>query len=80
MQQSAPVCLHGQIGPCPYCEEVKLKKIPMSLERQGIVAYLEWAAGLELGNLLTPAERQGVKLAASWIKNRLDQNQKHRQG
>ncbi len=45
---------------------------PMSEERESIAAYLEWAASVDVGTVLSDDERQGILYAAAWVRNRLD--------
>lgn len=44
----------------------------MSEERQSIFDYLTWAASIEIGTVLSEEQRQGVRYAASWVRNHLD--------
>ena len=41
-------------------------------ERASIVKYLDWAASVEIGSVLTQEQREGVAYAAAWVRNRLD--------
>ena len=69
------VCVHGSASAqCFYCMSLRerLGSGPLSTERASIVDYLEWAASIEVGTILSPEERQGVRYAAAWVKNRLD--------
>lgn len=68
-------CIHGSPDPsgCLSCAALaRGQPRDLTSERRRIVEYLEWAAGIELGTVLSPEERQGVFYAAAWVRNELD--------
>lgn len=69
--RSSVACIHGwRAEMCPECVELRPRQL--SDERRSIVEYLEWAAAIEVGTVMNPEERQGVRYAAAWVRNELD--------
>ncbi len=66
-------CIHRVEGPCIQCALLTDARLPMSPERQSIAEYLDWAASFQLGSVLSDDERQGVRYAAAWVRNHLDE-------